>query len=200
MLYRQNFPEEIKAENKLSDPYFPYIKRPLVTDATAIFDKKDLPGILNRVPQDTRKKFAPYFIPWTFNNVWAGFNSSATELGKIIPDRIKDKTGNDYVDPNTGYKYVKLYHGSAAKYKDDFLKKGIAFDKGVRNAYGQGFYLTANINEAKRYACDAAGGGDAILLVVGVEDRPEVKGQRGAQSNFNTGESLDPQLKFWCRA
>lgn len=195
-LTQTKFPEVIKAENKVDDPFFPYIKRPLVSNATALYPN----SVISRIPNDTRQTRSPYFIPWTFKNAWSfgGFGGGpVTELGKIVPDRIKDKTGKDYVDSD-GNKYVKLYHGSAAKFKNVFLNQGIAFNKGVRNAYGQGFYLTADINEAKRYACDAAGGGDAIVLVVGVKDLPEVKGKSspGYQSNINTGDPYDQSIFF----
>jgi hypothetical protein len=195
------FPEVIKAESKLSDPYFPYIKRPTVANATMSYSA----DILKRIPQDTRQHGGrpSYFVPWTFYNAWRDFRGNLgdkTELGMIVPDRVKDKTGKDYKDPITGKNYIKLYHGSAAKYKSAFLKDGIAFNKGVRNAYGQGFYLTADINEAKRYACDAASlaGGSAIVLVVGVEDRHEIVGRKSGtyQSNISTGEPYDKSIYF----
>ena len=195
VLTQTMFPEVIKADNKIDDPFFPYIKRPLVSNAAMLYPD----AVIKRIPNDTRQPVqtrTPYFIPWTFKNAW--HNGAVTELGKIVPDRIKDKTGKDYLSPS-GNTYVKLYHGSAAKYKTGFLTQGVAFNKGVRNAYGQGFYLTADINEAKRYACDAAFGGDAIVLVVGVEDRPEVKGKssyNGHQSDINTGVAYDDNIKF----
>jgi len=199
-LKQTEFPIIIDAKDKVNDPFFPYIKRPLVTNAVNLYSPLMLPLILNRIPKDARQNKSPYFVPWTFKNIWGGDSWSygpITTLGSIVPDRIKELGGNEDYKEN-GIAYVKLYHGSAAAYKDAFLKDGIGFDKGVRKAYGQGFYLTADINEAKNYACDAArkAKSDAIILVVGVQDLPEIQGRRAPRSTYQsheTGESKDPK-------
>lgn len=177
------------------DPWFPYLLRPSKEDAA---QKNLYPDeVLQKIPGLTRMKGA--HVPWTFSAQPEG-PKELQKLVDLVPDRI--------VDPATGKRYVKLYHGTTDDIIDIFKpgEKAIRFDVAVTTVLGQGFYLAADPNEAKAYACnrlkerltknpDLKG----MMLVVGVEEKDFIKGKYSLKahlSNDKTGEPLDPEIFF----
>lgn len=84
-------------------------------------------------------------IPWTFKLGTA--KGTPEKLVDIVPDRI--------VDPVTGTRYVRLWHGTTSDNLTIFSvgSANIRFDVATITALGQGFYLAASANESKNYAC-----------------------------------------------
>lgn len=62
-----------------------------------------------------------------------------------------------------------FFHGTSTKHRDTFVKQGVSIPKNKRNKkkdFGQGFYLTTNYWQAKRYAkkiCEALGGDPLVI-------------------------------------
>ena len=187
-------PVFVKANPTLTDEFYSYNKRPLKTDAKANMSYSDY--ILDRIPQDTWSGHAKH-VPWSFKNAWNTYQP--TKLKDIVPDRIT-------VD---GKKYIKLYHGTTADLKNIFMggAKEIGFGvagsvAGGAAAFGKGFYLSADPNESKYYACQSLGKPgkylvtkNGLLLVIGIEDKDFIQGKRGASSNSD-GTSTDNSIYF----
>jgi len=182
------------AKDSAEDKYYPYAKRPLLDSD----DKDILEDIKSRTKQNIKH------LPWTLLPPPKSDKKKPFKLKDIVVDRIKD--------PVTGKNYVKLYHGTTSDLVDTF-KAGaeeIRFDVADRTALGMGFYLAANMNESKNYACsrlrlrrqkdkDLKG----LLLVVGVLEDDAIKGKlvkpiakSPKNSNDDTGEPLDKDIYF----
>lgn len=191
----------IQAQPTLNDEYWPYIKRPLKSDLIKNMSTDYSDEVLARIPDDTWNYSR--HMPWSFTNAWHT-SDSLVKLKDIVPDRI--------TDPETGEKYIKLYHGSSLGAKDAFIKGSSGIDFGIANtiAFGQGFYLSADINESKRYACQAmvsAAVKKGLLVIVGVKEDADVQGKRGENFIWNglfkdtiysneKGESKDKNVLF----
>ena len=161
---QNNPPQLILAQDSQEDPWYPYIKRSLLP----------IDLISKDIKSRTIQKIT--HLPWTLLPP-ENKDSEIFKLKDVVVDRIRD--------PETGQKYIKLYHGTTSDLLDIF-KKGadeIKFNLADRTALGMGFYLTANPNEAKNYACarlrlrkdekDLR----ALLLVVGVKDLNKIQGK-----------------------
>lgn len=186
-------PSIITASPTMSDPYFPYIKRPLLLSLNEN----------QRAAIKERSVHAVNHVPWTLK-VKEPDPSGIFSLNDVVVDRI--------VDPKTGKRYVKLYHGTSSDLTDIFSKgaEAIKFNLAENTALGMGFYLAADMNEAKDYSCTRLGNRkktnpniSSLLLVVGVlEDdiikgkllKPALKGER--LSDDTTGEAFDENIYF----
>jgi hypothetical protein len=186
-------PEIIEAQALDTDPWFPYITRP--TKEYAEENKLYPEAILSKIPEFTYVHSS--LVPWTFPPL---AKEETFSLGSIIADK--------YVDTKNNKVYNLMYHGTTSDLLDVFNKgaSAIRFDVATNKRLGMGFYLTANMNEAKEYACDRLRQRKgynkdlkAMLLVIGIEDNDKVKG-KGVQTTFlsnnQTGQPIDPDLFF----
>ena len=105
----------------------------------------------------------------------------------------RDSEGYGISSEDGSYKTVKLYHGSFADFDEFDFVKGKQFKPGGADAYGEGFYFTPNIEQAKLY-------GD-IIYEVEIKystDRRTAK-KTGRQKDFdynkNTGYWIIPKEK-----
>lgn len=178
------------AQDSIDDPYYPYVKRPLLSPSDE--------AIKNRSAQKV------YHMPWTLLPPEKSEAPDNIKLKDIIIDRIKDQ--------KTGKNYIKLYHGTTSDLENIFKDgaKAIKFSVAEGTYLGMGFYLAANINEAKDYACvrlalrknispDIKG----MLLVVGIPEDEDIQGKvvnpndiRARYSDNKTGESLDKNIFY----
>lgn len=177
------------------DPWFPYLFRPSLNEA----NQKNLypEEVLKKIPALTRTK--ALHVPWTFSAQPEG-PKELQKLVDLVPDRI--------IDPETGKRYIKLFHGTTDDIIDVFKpgEKAIRFDVALTTALGQGFYLAADPNEAKAYACtrlkERVGknpGLKGMMLVVGVLENDQIKGKFSPKANLSddkTGEPLDSEIYF----
>jgi hypothetical protein len=145
-----------------SDPLWALTKRPLIKGFAV--DNED------ELFEDAR--FVGTYVPITLLGTSKDNDDTLFKLKDIVVERIIDSDGT---------KYVKLYHGTISKFQNIFADGAIniAYDKAKAIALGQGFYLTASFNEAKRYACDAEpknNNSQAIILVVGIAENDIIQG------------------------
>ncbi|MCA9508845.1 MAG: hypothetical protein KC505_10535 [Myxococcales bacterium] len=191
----QELPLITYAQAMEADKWFPYIFRP---DKFAA-EKQGMypPKVLDNIPILTRTMVM--HVPWTFVAQPQG-PKALQKLVDLVPDRIEDSL--------TGKSYVKLYHGTTDDVLDIFKpgEKSIRFDVAVTRALGQGFYLTADPNEAKAYACmrlkeriknnpNLKG----MIVVMGVENKDFIEGKYSPQvhlSDDKTGEPFDNEIYF----
>ncbi len=159
-------PEIINSGPNENQEYYYYKQRPTNDEAASKYD----PEILERSKE---LRFKPgNHLPFSLKPAQNPFS-----LPSVIPDRVKEEGGET--------QYVVMYHGTTSDVLDRFLNDGIRFDVAKRTALGPGFYLAADPNEAKYYACerlkeliksnpksDARG----MMLIVGVAAKPEVMG------------------------
>lgn len=191
-------PSVFVAEKNASDLWFPYVKRLLVNshEALLVYGKSFLDKLKALFGNNIDH------VPWTLPPARDIGTDEAFKLKDIVPDRI--------TDPQTGKRYIKLYHGTT----DDLVKvfasgaEAIRFDVAELTALGMGFYLAANINEAKYYACERLGHRKfqapnmrGLLLVVGVLEDDVIQGKFADPdsiklSDDKTGEALDPSIYF----
>lgn len=192
---KEVLPRIIFAEARSDDPWFPYIQRP--TKDSAANSGLYPTAILNKSSAQTFQKVS--HMPTTFIAVPEG-DMGLHRLMDVVADRIYDKDSNKT--------YLKMYHGTTDDLLDVFKpgESAIRFDVAVTRALGQGFYLTANINEAKAYACsrwkervknktDLKG----MIMVVGVEENDIIKGKYSYNAHLSddaTGDPFDPEIYF----
>ncbi len=193
-------PDYIEASLSLKDPWSIYKRRPSITFA----EKHNLYSSDIIYKSKTSKMKKGDHIPWTFKEIPEGDNSLFS-LGSVVADRTNDK------------KHILMYHGTTSDFLDTFMagEGALRFDKAHNKQLGMGFYLTANLNEAKFYACrrlkerishgDTTQGLKAMILVVGIEDTPTILGKTSSKfsplfnkylSKDKTGEPLDPNIFF----
>lgn len=182
----------VEADN--SDPNFSYAFRPLIKDNRAVSTYGN--QLLNYIQTKLYNAHTSH-VPWSIKA--PGLATDPTPLLDISVDRI--------VDPKTGKKYVKLYHGSTSELLTGLFDTGadfIAFNKAVITALGPGFYMTLNKNEAANYACDrlrdrrsADPGLQSMILVLGIEEDALVQGKEALVdlSDVN-GNSNYPNIFF----
>ena len=193
-------PKITLAEDKADDKYYPYIKRPILNsgrDLKPPLDDDILKYIKSRTTQPVQH------LPWTLLPPFKDDKEKPFKLKDIVVDRIRD--------PETGKNYVKLYHGTTSELVDAFKggAKEIRFDVADRTALGMGFYLSADMNEAKNYACarvrlkiDDNKDIEGLMLVIGVLDDDKIKGifvepkTDTKYSDDTTGEPLDKDIYF----
>lgn len=188
-------PTIIEARADPNDPWFPYKSRPTKDQAeqAALYPRE----ILDKIPDMTM--MGSSLVPWSFKGTPTG-PKELVALSDIVVDKI--------TDPGTGKTYRLMYHGTTSDLLPIFKEgaKAIRFDAATHVALGMGFYLTSSLNEAKAYACERLRERkrlqpnlQAIILVVGVEDKPEVKGKMSKTihlSDNKTGAPLDQEIFF----
>lgn len=191
-------PIVITAQDSADDPYYPYARRPKLSASTVVARLgKDLPkNIRARISTDVNH------LPWTLLAP-PRIKKEPFKLSDVVVDRIKD--------PKTGKNYIKLYHGTTADFVDLFGEgaKMIRFDVADRTALGNGFYLTADMNEAKSFACfrrmqrkEDAKDLKGLLLVIGVLDDDRIKGKLATPKSLtevysnDEGDPLDKNIYF----
>jgi hypothetical protein len=180
-----------KAKERADDPWYPYIKRPLLDDSFKDFKDRI-------IQEDTDH------IPWTLKAPKKQEEARLIRLKDIVVDRIVDK--------KTGKKYIKFYHGTTSDFINIF-KSGadaVKYNFADTTALGMGFYLTANINEAKNYACtrirdrkDEHENLLGLLLVFGILESDKIQGKELKPSASGTrysddisGKPLDEDIFF----
>jgi hypothetical protein len=193
------------AQDKADDKYYSYVKRPLLDSGHNLnppLDKEILDYIKSRTTQPVQH------LAWTLLPPFKDDKDRAFKIKDVVVDRIKD--------PETGKNYVKLYHGTTSDLVDIFKggAQEIRFDVADRTALGMGFYVSADMNEAKNYACARVRAKkkenknenkdlDGLMLVIGVRDDDKIKGKLVEPKTANvrysddkTGEPLDEDIYF----
>lgn len=172
------------------DPFYPYIKRPLLNPSDEYLKQ--------RSAQKTDH------LPWTLVAQEDPALSGRMKLSDIVVDRI--------TDPVTGKKYIKMYHGTTSDLENIFKlgASAIRYDIAANIALGKGFYMAADPNEAKDFACFRLGERkpgnpalQAMLLVIGIEDNDNIQGKNivprdpsGLKYSDDQGEALDKNIYF----
>ena len=166
-LEKEDEPVLTIAKKQSDDPWYTYAKRPLLSSSQA----RTKYGFLGLAQIAARTNENIKHIPWTLKPPKSENSSELFKLKDIVVDRIKD--------PITGKNYVKLYHATTSDLIDIFKPgaQAIRFDVAELTALGMGFYLAANVNEAKYYGCERLGTRKwgktdlkTLLLVIGVLD------------------------------
>lgn len=186
--------------------YFPYEKREIKNANPNTKYPQWVWNLLNGIG-NTITAFLNH-VPWTFKTKpqW----DSVVKIGDIVPDRIMDPTtGQPYMDPITGKKYVRLFHGTTSDLLPTFMvgANALKFDVATFYQLGMGFYLAANPNESKSYACGRyiqrlnnplivkPPNFRPILLVIGVEE--DVTGRESEDPlSYANGDPKEANVYF----
>lgn len=189
-------PNEIKliiAEPKPTDIWYNYRARPEIDQVATAYP----PDVVKKAKTPSLRFRPGTHMPWSLKAI-PDKNKSLFNLADVVPDRIYEKASNKL--------FVEMYHGTTSDLLGSFKGAGgVRFDLG-KGALGTGFYLTADLNEAKYYACERlkarrTTGKDikAIVLVYGVETNNAVRGKYLPNiplSDDITGAPLDPEIYF----
>lgn len=183
------------AKKESNDPWYSYNKRPLIESQEA----KEIygPDLLAKIAAKARTPVT--HVPWTI--MPPDPQAPLFKLKDVVVDRIKD--------PITKKNYVKLYHATTSDLLDIFKPgaQAIKFNVAALTGLGMGFYLAANVNEAKFYGCERLGTRKAynpdlktLLLVIGVLEDDIIQGKWAQpdtkHSDDQTGESYDKAVYF----
>lgn len=126
---------------------------------------------------------------YALNHNYGAYVTDLLTLGNDFSPTPKDIPGYGKSTPDGTMQTVRLYHGSFAKFDQFDFDAGKALKAGGADMYGEGFYFTADKNQARLY-------GDNIYYV-DVQYSTDFRTAKRSNGTREKDFSYNPETGYW---